>query len=76
MQGCRPPLRVCVQYLTACRCEFSNTVVQILNACETPFETFDVLENPDLREGIKRYSNWPTIPRRSTWRAGSSAGAT
>ena len=34
---------VCECDTTPCRCGFSNTVVQILNACETPFETFDVL---------------------------------
>ena len=34
-----------------CRCGFSNTVVQILNACETPFETFDVLGDQRVREG-------------------------
>ena len=45
------------------QCGFSNTVVQILNACETPFETFDVLSDQRIREDIKRYSSWPTIPQ-------------
>ncbi len=45
------------------QCGFSNNVVQILNALGIPFETLDVLENPDVRQGIKEYSNWPTIPQ-------------
>ena len=45
------------------QCGFSNTVVQILNACETPFETFDVLGDQRIREDIKSYSSWPTIPQ-------------
>ena len=54
---------MCVCITTPCRCGFSNTVVQILNACETPFETFDVLSDQAVREDIKRYSSWPTIPQ-------------
>merc|ERR1719198_1766984 len=45
------------------QCGFSNTAVQILNALNVPFETFDVLENQNVREGIKEFSNWPTIPQ-------------
>ncbi len=45
------------------QCGFSNNVVQILNVLGVPFETFDVLEDPDIRQGIKEYSNWPTIPQ-------------
>lgn len=44
-------------------CGFSNNVVQILNSLGVPFETIDVLENPDIRQGIKDYSDWPTIPQ-------------
>jgi monothiol glutaredoxin len=44
-------------------CGFSNNVVQILNSLGTPYETFDVLEDSDIRQGIKEYSNWPTIPQ-------------
>lgn len=44
-------------------CGFSNNVVQILNALGVPFETVDVLEDPEIRQGIKDYSNWPTIPQ-------------
>lgn len=45
------------------QCGFSNTAIQILNACEVDFETFDVLEDEDIRQGIKDYSQWPTIPQ-------------
>ncbi len=45
------------------QCGFSNNVVQILNILGVPFETFDVLADPDIRQGIKDYSNWPTIPQ-------------
>ena len=37
--------------------------MQILNAVDTPFETFDVLSDQAIRQGIKEYSNWPTIPQ-------------
>ncbi len=45
------------------QCGFSNNVVQILNSFGVPFEGFDVLSDPDIRQGIKEYSNWPTIPQ-------------
>ena len=45
------------------QCGFSNNVVQILNALGVSFETFDVLSDMEIREGIKEYSNWPTIPQ-------------
>jgi monothiol glutaredoxin len=44
-------------------CGFSNNVVQILNSMGVPFETCDVLEEPEIRQGIKDYSSWPTIPQ-------------
>jgi monothiol glutaredoxin len=44
-------------------CGFSNNVVQILNTLGVPFETLDVLEDYEIRQGIKEYSNWPTIPQ-------------
>ncbi|KAF3888991.1 MULTISPECIES: Grx4 family monothiol glutaredoxin [Nostocales] len=44
-------------------CGFSNNVVQILNTLGVPFETINVLDEPDIRQGIKEYSNWPTIPQ-------------
>ena len=45
------------------QCGFSNKVVQILNALGMSFETFDVLSDMEIREGIKDFSNWPTIPQ-------------
>ncbi len=44
-------------------CGFSNNVVNILNAMGVPYETYNVLEDPEVRQGIKEYSNWPTIPQ-------------
>ena len=45
------------------QCGFSNNVVQILNSLGMSFETFDVLSDEEIRQGIKEYSNWPTIPQ-------------
>ena len=45
------------------QCGFSNNVVQILNSLGVQFETFDGLSDFDVREGIKEYSDWPTIPQ-------------
>jgi len=45
------------------QCGFSNNVVQILNTLGVPFETFDVLADPEIRQGIKDYSEWATIPQ-------------
>ena len=45
------------------QCGFSNNVVQILNALAVPFETFDVLSDMEIRQGIKVFSDWPTIPQ-------------
>ena len=44
-------------------CGFSNNVVQILNSLGMNFETFDVLSDMEVRQAIKEYSNWPTIPQ-------------
>lgn len=45
------------------QCGFSNNVVQILNTLGVSYETVNVLDDPELRQGIKDYSNWPTIPQ-------------
>ncbi|MGB5596742.1 MAG: Grx4 family monothiol glutaredoxin [Crocosphaera sp.] len=45
------------------QCGFSNNVVQILSSLGVPFETCDVLSDPEIRQGIKDYSEWPTIPQ-------------
>jgi monothiol glutaredoxin len=44
-------------------CGFSGQVVQILDYLGAPYKGLNVLENDDLRNGIKTYSNWPTIPQ-------------
>ena len=45
------------------QCGFSARVVQILSHMNVPFQTANVLEDPQLRDGIKAFSNWPTIPQ-------------
>ncbi len=45
------------------QCGFSAHTVEILRSYGIPFETADVLADPVIRDGIKRYSNWPTIPQ-------------
>ena len=45
------------------QCGFSSTVVQILKHVGVNFESYDVLQDENLREGIKSFSNWPTIPQ-------------
>jgi len=44
-------------------CGFSGQVVQILDYLGVPYKGVNVLDNQDVREGIKTYSNWPTIPQ-------------
>jgi monothiol glutaredoxin len=44
------------------QCGFSNNVVQILHSLGVAFETFDVLSDPEIRQGIKEFSSWPTYP--------------
>ncbi|MGE4582443.1 MAG: Grx4 family monothiol glutaredoxin [Synechococcus sp.] len=45
------------------QCGFSNNVVQILHSLGVAFETFDVLSDMEIRQGIKEFSSWPTIPQ-------------
>ncbi len=45
------------------QCGFSHTVCQALRAVGASFASYDVLSDATLREGIKQYSNWPTIPQ-------------
>ena len=45
------------------QCGFSARVVQILTHMGVPFQTANVLEDPALREGIKEFSAWPTVPQ-------------
>jgi len=45
------------------QCGFSNNAVQIFNTLGVSYSTVDVLDDYDIRQGIKEYSNWPTIPQ-------------
>lgn len=45
------------------QCGFSSVVSQILNYLEVDYASVNVLENMEIREGIKQFSNWPTIPQ-------------
>src|SRR5579871_1673803 len=44
-------------------CGFSNAVVQILKKEGVEFDTFNILADPDVRQGLKEYSSWPTYPQ-------------
>ena len=44
-------------------CGFSAKAIHILKACDADFVTVDVLQDEEIRQGIKAYSNWPTIPQ-------------
>ena len=45
------------------QCGFSSRAIAILDHLNVPFETVDVLQDQDIRNGIKEYSDWPTIPQ-------------
>jgi len=45
------------------QCGFSGRAVQVLRACGAPFASVDVLSDDGIRQGIKQFSNWPTIPQ-------------
>lgn len=45
------------------QCGFSGRAVQILDACGVQFETVNVLADEEVRQGIKEFANWPTIPQ-------------
>jgi monothiol glutaredoxin len=45
------------------QCGFSARVIQILNHMGVPFQSANVLEDMDLREGVKQFSQWPTVPQ-------------
>jgi monothiol glutaredoxin len=45
------------------QCGFSGRAVNLLRACGATFATVDVLVDPEIRDGIKQYANWPTIPQ-------------
>jgi monothiol glutaredoxin len=45
------------------QCGFSSRAVAILDHLGVSYKTFDVLQDPEIRQGIKEYSDWPTIPQ-------------
>ncbi len=45
------------------QCGFSSRAIAILNHLDVPFESVDVLQDQGIRQGIKAYSDWPTIPQ-------------
>ena len=45
------------------QCGFSAAVIQVLSHLQVKFSSVNVLEDPDVRDGIKQYSDWPTIPQ-------------
>jgi len=45
------------------QCGFSGQAIQVLQACDAEFGTFDVLSDDGIRQGIKEFANWPTIPQ-------------
>lgn len=45
------------------QCGFSSRAVAILDRLGVSYETVDVLQDPEVRQGIKEYSDWPTIPQ-------------
>lgn len=45
------------------QCGFSATAVRALNAVDAKFESVNIFEDPEVREALKQYSNWPTYPQ-------------
>ncbi len=45
------------------QCGFSSRAVAVLDHLGVPYETVDVLQDPEIRQGIKDYSDWPTVPQ-------------
>src|SRR6478609_5997186 len=45
------------------QCGFSSRAIAILERLGAPYETVDVLQDPEIRNGIKEYSDWPTVPQ-------------
>jgi len=50
------------------RCGFSRQIVEILQEEKIQFETFDILTDEEVRQGLKEFSNWPTFPQASQGR--------
>jgi monothiol glutaredoxin len=45
------------------QCGFSSRAIAILDRLEAKYETVDVLQDPEIRQGLKEYSDWPTVPQ-------------
>jgi monothiol glutaredoxin len=45
------------------QCGFSAATVQVIQSLGKPFATFDILQDPELRQGLKEFSQWPTFPQ-------------
>jgi len=45
------------------QCGFSAKATQMLSACGAKFTTYDILSDPEIRQGLKEYSHWPTFPQ-------------
>jgi len=45
------------------QCGFSGRVVQVLQACDARYKSVNIFDDPELREALKQYSNWPTYPQ-------------
>ena len=45
------------------KCGFSRTLIQILSETGLSYDTFDILSDDDVRQGLKKFSNWPTYPQ-------------
>jgi monothiol glutaredoxin len=45
------------------QCGFSGRVVQVLQACNAEYRAINIFEDPELRDALKEYSNWPTYPQ-------------
>lgn len=45
------------------QCGFSSRVVQVLQTCNANYRAVNIFEDPELREALKEYSNWPTYPQ-------------
>lgn len=45
------------------QCGFSGQAVQVLQACNADYASYNIFEDPELREALKQYSNWPTYPQ-------------
>ncbi|MEK7261218.1 MAG: Grx4 family monothiol glutaredoxin [Pseudomonadota bacterium] len=45
------------------QCGFSAKVAQLLSACGAQYNSYDVLSDPELRQGLKDFSHWPTFPQ-------------